>query len=344
MVQSKDPKIAAELHLGMLVDNDEVEQALRTLQGTLSLFANISIDFEADEVAWIAETAEEEARLNVHSFERSIAKEDIHQPRKIGFDLVARAVAAASAVSDYEIPLSFLRRGHEAVHADRCIEAYHSFFFFLETQFAAGYSDPKKVKKYLKETPSIREVLPEVRQNFIPHRTDYGDTMPKLMAMSDEELIDHLVDMRGHLHHHAKARKGVWHPDKQRLYRSESLVLSAICHNMALQYVIPRLFEPSQNAAISRDAVEAGAVTKFEFRAKKHGVGLPIVGVIGRTPTNEMLQVADLKFREKLKGRLATVGDYTICSDDGREIFAAYSRFLAEDIAAREEGMNETNS
>jgi hypothetical protein len=151
--------VAANINVGSPPLYREVEELLRTLQGVLGLFSHVEIDFSRQTIEWEPENDEEREQLNLHSISRKKEKPDIMEPIRLAYDLIARCILSAQAASHFEIPLSFLRKGLQEIYNERYIEAYYSFFFFLETLFAPGLSNPRMVKLKFKEAAPVRNAL-----------------------------------------------------------------------------------------------------------------------------------------------------------------------------------------
>ncbi|SRR6266704_3201323 len=163
---SSTPGVKLHINLGQSTRQEDVEEAVRTLQGLLSLFTPLEIDFEHVEISWVPQTQEERDRVHLHSFVREADKSDFHQPRPLDYDLVARVMTSTKAAAHYEVPLGFLRRGTRAIRTSQYIEAFYNLFFFLETLFAPGYSNPKKVKAKLWAAVIVRNAVTRARSSF----------------------------------------------------------------------------------------------------------------------------------------------------------------------------------
>ncbi len=330
--QSEKKGVALDINIKELPKLNEVEEALRTLQGILSIFAILEIKFEELQVEWIGQTTEENEKIQIHSFQASREKPELNSPRELNFDLIARAVASISEASDYEVPLSFLRKAQLDMHSDRYIEAFYSFFFFLETQFAPGYSDPKVVKNKLKSSSLVRDGLLEAKSSLLTsRRPDDAAKLPGLLALSDEKLIEALVKLRGNLHHHAHSKPGIWHPDKQKEYRSEALLIGEICHAIALHKSLNIMFNPDRDNEIQDSAERAGAKVALLFDAKdSHGNSLQQlkINMIGKKVRRAHIVTADKEFRRLAKSLYAgvDVASYEILSEDGETVYARYDQ------------------
>ena len=193
---SSKPGIAADITIGVHAERAEIEELVRTAEGVLALFCHIDIDFDGVETEWEGETDEERSRIKLYSFKHSVLKPDVNAPRNLEYDLVARSVAAASSITSYETPLSFLRKANHDLVSGRYIDAFYNYFLFLETQFAPGYSNPKQVKEKFGASPEIVTALAQARKEVEADKRRDPATASKLNALSDAEVIGLLVDLR----------------------------------------------------------------------------------------------------------------------------------------------------
>lgn len=334
LTKGNTPGVSLHINVGIPTDEKEVEHTLRTAQGILGLFILIEIIFEDRRVEWIGETEEEKERIQLHAFEGSRLKPSLDSPRTLTYDLVARAVSSASEAGDYEIPLSFLRKAQYDMHADRYIEAFYNFFFFLETQFAPGFSNPKRVTEKLKASESVQKGISKARTNLSAGRPpDNAPNLTELLTLTNDQLIDRLVNIRGNLHHHAQGRPGIWHPDRQHEHRSEALLIGSICHSIAFDASMPFLYSKERNQEISRDAHLAGAVTTLRFEVTDIGSITPRpieLPMIGKKFSRRMLAAADVEFRKSIvrTREQDKISSYRILSGDGATVHATYTRLL----------------
>src|SRR5205814_983136 len=76
----------------------------------------------------------------LHVFSYKVTTEPVHdsEVRSTPFDVLARAIIAADAATDIEVPLNFFRRGMLDVYGRNYIEAIYDFYFILETLFGEG--------------------------------------------------------------------------------------------------------------------------------------------------------------------------------------------------------------
>lgn len=324
------PGVAANVRIGHQPHHDEVESILRTACGLLGFFARADIDFDRPTIAWEGETAEERAKLQMYSYkvEPSTPKESL----PISYDLVARCFLSAIAASEKEIPLSFMAKGRREMQTGRYIDAYYSHFFFFETQFAPGFSDPKKVSAKFKAAPEISSAMEETRK-MAKLELRRVRRMEQLLNLSDEALVEHLVETRGKLHHHALHRKkGSWHPEKHAEFEAEALFLSFLAYVVSQRQNLPILFDDAVTEQMKEGAKKEGAEYTYladaEGGSDRYGLnGLPRlrIAVPGRSPSHKALVTIEEGLRrEGAPYDLMAIRAYAVKSTDGSQVFAHY--------------------
>jgi hypothetical protein len=230
---TQDPKPG--VRLGIQVKSDDlpfIQAELRTIQGLLSLFGVRSIDIQNPEVEWIPENEEERSALKLCSFKHSTGDPQPETIPPLPFDLLARSVLAANTAYEIEMPLSFHRRGLIDLHDRNYIEAIYDFYFILETMFAEGAFRNKEVKKAFSNSSdlctAINAALKDPLLSAIHELRVYQSLQAKILKMTVIEYIDHIVELRGFLHHHTQRRKGIWSPEKQERYEADACFMQSV--------------------------------------------------------------------------------------------------------------------
>jgi hypothetical protein len=75
------------------------------------------------------------------------------------FDVLARAIFAADAATDIEIPLNVFRRGMLDVSERNYIEAIYDFYFILETLFGEGKFKSAAVSNAFLDSSQLRSCV-----------------------------------------------------------------------------------------------------------------------------------------------------------------------------------------
>lgn len=337
--ESNTPGVKLDVNFGWSSREGEVEEAIRTLWGLLGLFTFIEIDVDSVETKWVPENDTERERLKLFSHSRKVERVDLLKLRRLSYDLVARTMASAKVAAHYEIPLGFLRRGTRAMYNGQYIEAFYNLFFFLETLFAPGYSNPKRVKQLLGGSKVVKDAVSQSRDPFSKESRLNASKRDKLLGMTDEQLLHHLVDLRGNLHHHALGRPGIWHPDKADRFHEEAVLLQHIVHSVAMADALGLLFAPERNDDILRSAREAGAITKVRIEASGLIDGVRrrlqpfLISVPCRSIDRAAIDGVHRLFREQFRGGHKNVQllEYKLMSEDASQVFAVWQRAGSEE-------------
>jgi hypothetical protein len=328
--KSPSPGIAANIDMGFDPTRDQVESILRTACGLLGFFAQADIDFDRPTTEWEPENDEERSRLQMFSF--TSGPSERKPPLPLSYDIVARCFLAAIPASDKEIPLSFIARARRAMSQGSYIDAFYSYYFFFETQFAAGYSKPREVAKRFKQSSEIMGAFADARTMALEELSRVRG-MKSLIAKTDTEIIDHLVDTRGMLHHHAPRRKkGAWHPEKHDQFEAEALILSYLTYAVAQRHNIPIMYDDKISQMMLDGAKAEGAIYtyKVEFEGGSDRYGLNGLSNLNMNftccaPSHKGLASLNEKLREEgAPYDLAAVRSYSVKSADGNETFAIY--------------------
>jgi hypothetical protein len=66
----------------------------------------------------------------------------------------------------------------------------------------------------------------------------------KFSRMTVEEYLEHVVDLRGFLHHHTQERSGIWDPEDQQKYEVDAVVLQDVVFNAIFKMAWPYFEDP----------------------------------------------------------------------------------------------------
>lgn len=214
-----------------------IQRELQALQGLLALIGLRSIELEQPEIEWLPESDDERGQLQLFSFKRNREPLPDDQLAPVSFDLIARAVIAADAATDIELPLNFFRRGMLDVYDRNYIEAIYNFYFLLETVFGDGKFKKAAVSNAFLSSDQLRSCVQRALSDsgpLIAHdpriRAQFDQSYGK---MTVEEAVEKIIELRGYLHHHTAKRRDIWHPEDQRRYELDALVLQAVTYNAA---------------------------------------------------------------------------------------------------------------
>jgi hypothetical protein len=222
-----------------------VQRELRALQGLLSLFGLHSIEMERPEVRWIPESEDERSQLHIFSYKATAQPLADEEVWPMPFDVLARAILAADAATDIEIPLNFFRRGMLDVYEQHYIEAIYDFYFILETLFGKGKFKSAAVSSAFLDSSQLRSCVERAVADPGPMimldsraRTTLERSYGKL---SVEDAIGKMVELRGYLHHHTSKRRGIRNPEEQHKYEIDALFFQTVTYNVIFAIAEPYL-------------------------------------------------------------------------------------------------------
>ena len=223
-----------------------VKREVRAIEALLSVFGVHQIDLNRFKTKWIPESEEEKASININDFSTDVAKADTESMPPLPFDLLARCVIAADEATDVEMQLAFFRKGIVDFYEERFIEAIYDFYFFLESMFGEGQFKKHGVEEAFKKSKPLREAIEKVMANPAANAThrqsELESFLKKYNGMSVEKIVEHIVELRGFLHHHTAKRKDIWHPEDHKRYGSEALLLRSIACCIAIDTSLAYLY------------------------------------------------------------------------------------------------------
>lgn len=256
------------VHLGIHVSSPQlpfIQVELRVVEGLLSLYGLEGIDVENPAQSWHPDTEDEKKSLHIFSFSHSLQHLSDNELYPAPFDLVARSFLAALSAKDIELPLSFFRKGRIDSRERRYIEAFYDYYFVLETVYAEGKSRNNAVKDAMKGNAELLALVKKALTDEL--LIDMMKREPKLKAAFDKsyanksasEVIDHLVEIRGFLHHHNAKRPGIWHPEDHKRFEIDALLIERIAFAVVFALSEPFIFSEETILAYQQAVLRANA-------------------------------------------------------------------------------------
>jgi hypothetical protein len=234
--------------------------------------------------------------------------------------------------------MSFARKADRDLHSDRYIEAFYSLFFFLETLFAPGFSDPKIVKKKLLESGEVRAGIVDAKQQTNELERS-SQNRSKFLSLTDEQIIEHFVNLRGKLHHHALPRAEKWHPEKHAEFKDDTWFLRRIVQKIALEKIVPMLFSKESNEFVLNSANASGAMLEFKVEilggeGREEVLRTINVRQPGAVVTPDAVNAVNRTLRKTLQRlpEIFQLAGYRIMSADGTERLAEYKRTVGPSV------------
>jgi hypothetical protein len=235
-----------------------VQARLRRGLAYLQCQFQIDLDVGAMRAEYEPETDAErsESRLLGFSFGGGEAS-----PLSLTYDLVTRAMMAPEGPDDPELVAGFMMAARRALFDGAFISAYRYAFLLFETLFGDGKFRTKDLKAQLKASQPFRRAVESAWKSYEFRRRARGAETQELIrtATSVDELIDHLVDMRGfYFHGQGKHPKG-WRPDRPEEAETLADFATAIAQAIGADAAAP-MFAKGLEELHFESAQRAGAV------------------------------------------------------------------------------------
>jgi len=122
--------------------------------------------------------------------------------------------------------------------------------------FGKGKTKNKAVEESFKQSEELKsaivEVMADPKIKVTPKPDELQHFLKKYKSMSIDDIIKHIVELRGFLHHHTAKRKDIWHPEDHRRYKSEALLLQSISFCIAMKTSLDYLYREHVMEAYAR--------------------------------------------------------------------------------------------
>lgn len=326
-------QVAAHIKIPEIKKLNQVRPYVRRIQSFIDSMAPTIIDFKSESVEWIPETEKERSELQLYKF--SLASEGTRYDSRIEltYDFVAALTYHAYSAFPQEVSLSFVHKGNEDYDGQKYISAFYNFFFSLETQFFPGYSNPKVVKNKLKESNNIRVAMKDLREALSQQRLYQRGKFGKFEEMTDDQVLDHIVDLRGHLHHHAPNGPASWHPDEQEVYMEDAFALKVLSGSVSNTFILESVYatETGQEFFKACETVDAiVCITARGVETTSSGVDRDFeirMRIPSKSPHAALVESLNNRLREKIARNGCTPRRYKLYSEDGG-VVAEYEKFM----------------
>ena len=245
LTEHSEGKVKASIHIPSDPNLSVVQDELRVLEGLLSLYGVESIGIKQPKLKWVAENKEEKKKIKLHSIEQSYQSRDEMDVEELPHDLLVGSLIAATEAKELEIPLNFFRKGNLDVFEQRHIEAIYDYYFFLETLYGDGkFKKSSIVNSFLKSDDLISSIKESVKNTRfeLRERSLLKIFLEQYEDKPEKDIITHIVELRGFLHHHTLKNKDIWHPDKQDRFKVDAFFLQGVCFNVAFKLAAKYVF------------------------------------------------------------------------------------------------------
>lgn len=161
-------------------------------------------------------------------------------------DMLVRCIVCRDRFSPHQISLEFYRRGTDDCYHGRFIEAVYDFFFVLEYLFGRGEFSKGALLRNFSRSPSLIEAISQAKVDALqtiesPSAADaFGRTYSQ---RSEGEILDHVINLRGFLHHQSITRPLTWNPAVQSDYEADAKFLRRACECLLVKTWSSILFD-----------------------------------------------------------------------------------------------------
>lgn len=217
---------------------------LRLAEGILSVFGARSINTDKYTIKWIPANDEEKQLLELYEFTFTHENPDDHK-EAIPFSLVAQSFIAGFKNNNYEVALSFFRKGKIDMISRAYIDTFYDFYFVLEALFGKGKTKNAHIEKNLLSSDTLSTAISKAKQktNLISHvSTELNDPFNYINS-SFEDIVKHIVSRRGFLHHHNPEHPKAWSPDAQKEYHLDAAFLMETTYHLIWDKVVSYIYD-----------------------------------------------------------------------------------------------------
>jgi hypothetical protein len=165
-----------------------------------------SIEWDAPTEDFIAETEEEEKRIEVHGL--CFKKEYPEYPASLDEEGFGRIIRNKENYVSLIVPQAFYREGTNEFTSRRYINAFYNFYFILEDFYGKGKTKNKDIAKEFRSSEQFRGfvdwVIKDINDKYAQHRIRIERfCKEKKVTYDTDGLIELLLKVRGNLHHYS---------------------------------------------------------------------------------------------------------------------------------------------
>lgn len=187
------------------VVEDQLDRAFAYLQ----CYFSTEIEVGSVEIEHIAETPKEEDAIVLRSFQ--ISKNE-PRPLPLTYDFITRAVMAAEEGEAPTFEASLAQLARESCSQGRHIDCFRYCFLLIEAIFGDGKFKKKQLEDALKGSSDfVSLVAREIAGWRAPVRCEASPTKSMMEGSpSTDDVIEHLVERRGHYFHANLKKPSPW--------------------------------------------------------------------------------------------------------------------------------------
>lgn len=231
----------------LVMDNPALRFALRNLKGIeslMSIWGLKSIDRRTYEIKWFPESQLEKDKLKINNFSVKSEKMSIEEIPPLSYDLAARSIISSWDGANISVVTGFYRKGCSDIENGEYIDAIYDFYLILETCYCEGKWRGNEVKKRLKASNPVMDAFNSTIQNALLTQRQKESVRLRVEFHSFEGFIDHIVDVRGQLHHHSEKNLKAWDPNRPEDFDLEAIYLHSICYHLIFNKIWEYIDKP----------------------------------------------------------------------------------------------------
>lgn len=192
------------------VVQDHLDRAFTYLQ----CYFSTEIEVGSVEIEHIAETLEEEEKLVLPSF--SIGRKE-QAPLPLTYDFMTRAIMAAEEGDAPTFEASLAQLARESNFQGRYIDCFRYCFLLIEAIFGEGKFRKKQLEDALKGSSDFVAIVARAIAGWRSPINSHGSPTKSLMegSPSTDNVIEHLVERRGHYFHANLKKASYWNAKNQ---------------------------------------------------------------------------------------------------------------------------------
>jgi hypothetical protein len=311
---------------------DHISRAFSYLQ----CFFNTAISVDEVKVHYEAESPEEEDRIAIPWMHLGQQGE---RPLPLTYDMVTRALMAAEDGEGPEFISTLATMARESFGKKRYIDSFRFSFLLVESLYGQGKFKSKQLKEAFLTSPELTQSVQKAVAEWKTHTIGTASPTRTLMdrAPAVAEVVDHIINMRGHYFHGNINRHDGWQPAKQEEAEALAWLGVDLVQSIAGEAALP-MFADELAKRHFHEAGLAGAhvVMEIEYkfrvpeddfiRTRKVNFRMP-----GTKPTTLMAMEAAFQSVQNFRNELPVGRLHSVTGKDTKNESALFSiRFFTE--------------
>jgi hypothetical protein len=281
-----------------------VEMQLRDMLSYIQCYFDVEISIDEIEVSYFAENDEEREKLHVHRWQELKS----NRPLALSYDYFTRAIMAADNGSAPVFEATLVTAARKALNEEKFIDSFRYSFLLIEATYGDGKFRTAQLRDAFKTNQELQVIVETVLKEPLKPKYGFASKTKSLLATkpSSDQILDHLVEMRGFYFHGNANRRRSWRPQDQKSAEILSLIAVDIAMAISHSAAAPMYAEEFSKRHFD-DAKRIGAImtNEIRFTYSEPGEESPRSGQIninvpGTRATGKMAMYVAQKFFERL--------------------------------------------